>query len=643
MAISSSSSENEPCCSKACKKNTDSLNSKITELSKKLGDTKNMLYHYKLGLSQVEARVVEFKNQEIKFCEQIRGLEFSVECKTNRIESLTNELEELKKEKEGLNSKLIGFQSASKDLDNLLESQISDKNNEGLGYSDVPPPPAQVYSPPKKDMFWTGLPEFADDAITDYSRPSPTIESSLDDLQNKNPSETGASDSTFLSKPAIKFVKAVDRPTERPTTDKVKTAKKPAVKYAEIYRRTSKSPNFDHLFYDCGKWVDQEKTWVKHNYTYKSRSPRTVFHKTDRFLTRTTRPNMNTAPRPNVNNARPKTTQDLMIILIQRVKRLERELKARTPPTKIHKVDRGRSSIPTAELPLPVMSSHCQKKFPLLVKKVPLLKKRDATAEKIALLMKTWVVDPYLGNKKWYQSLVRSFDQEKNNIQDQQNLDLWPYQAQVQKMSYAALKLTGLSEFTDDTITDYSRPSPAIESNSDDLQNKNPSVTETGGSSSTILSKPAIKFVKAVDRPAEIKTNKVETAKKSAVKYAEMYKRTSKSSNNKACFNCGHFDHLSYDCGKWMEKEKSWPKNKYSHKSMPPKTAIHKIDKTPVAVNRPNVNNARPKTTQDLMIILIQRVNRLERELKARTPPTKIHKVDRGRSRSIMAWVPKKF
>nr|GFA89855.1 hypothetical protein [Tanacetum cinerariifolium] len=37
------------------------------------------------------------------------------------------------------------------------------------------------------------------------------------------------------------------------------------------------------------------------------------------------------------------------------------------------------------------------------------------------------------------------------------------------------------------------------------------------------------------------------------------------------------------------------------------------------------------------------RVKRLERELKARTPPTKIHKVDvRGRSRSVMAWVPKK-
>nr|GFC49081.1 hypothetical protein [Tanacetum cinerariifolium] len=94
-------------------------------------------------------------------------------------------------------------------------------------------------------MPWTGLPEFVNDTITDYSRPSPAIESTSDDLQNKNPfvTETGASDSTILSKPAIKFVKAVDRPAERPTIDKVKTAKKPAIKYAEMYIRTSKSPN----------------------------------------------------------------------------------------------------------------------------------------------------------------------------------------------------------------------------------------------------------------------------------------------------------------------------------------------------------------------------------------------------------------
>nr|GEX26709.1 hypothetical protein [Tanacetum cinerariifolium] len=59
---------------------------------------------------------------------------------------------EVKKEKEGLDNKLTSFEYASKDLDALLGSQRSDKNKEGLGYNVVPPPYAQVYSPPKKDL-----------------------------------------------------------------------------------------------------------------------------------------------------------------------------------------------------------------------------------------------------------------------------------------------------------------------------------------------------------------------------------------------------------------------------------------------------------------------------------------------------------
>ncbi|GJS48985.1 hypothetical protein Tco_0599106 [Tanacetum coccineum] len=65
----------------------------------------------------------------------------------------------------------------------LLGNQRLDKDKKGLGfneYSAVPPPPAQVYSPPKKDLSWMGLPEFVDDTVTDYSRPTPSIDVSED-------------------------------------------------------------------------------------------------------------------------------------------------------------------------------------------------------------------------------------------------------------------------------------------------------------------------------------------------------------------------------------------------------------------------------------------------------------------------------
>nr|GFA42414.1 hypothetical protein [Tanacetum cinerariifolium] len=184
---------------------------------------------------------------------------------------------------------------ASKDFDNLIESQRSDKIKDGLGYNVVPPPPAQLYLSPKKDLSWTGLPECADDTVTDYSRPSPTVESTSGDDQNINSSasKNGESTDSILSKPVVKFVKAAERSAiNRPYRPPMRPMR----------------PNMN---------AAQPK--------------RTSFYKPAHSY-----------------NKRPfqETTQDLMTILIQRVQRLERELKART-----RKVDRGRSMSAMAWVP----------------------------------------------------------------------------------------------------------------------------------------------------------------------------------------------------------------------------------------------------------------------------------------------------
>nr|GEY27287.1 hypothetical protein [Tanacetum cinerariifolium] len=121
---------------------------------------------------EVEARLAEFKEQKIKFCEKIRGLVRDVEVRNNKIEYLENELEQVKKEKEGLDNKLTGFEKASKDLDNLLGSQRSDKNKD-------------------------------------------------------------ESSDSIMSKHMIKFIKETDCPGVI-KTNKTKTARKSLVKYAEI-------------------------------------------------------------------------------------------------------------------------------------------------------------------------------------------------------------------------------------------------------------------------------------------------------------------------------------------------------------------------------------------------------------------------
>nr|GFA85927.1 hypothetical protein [Tanacetum cinerariifolium] len=161
-------------CSKDCKKNTDSLN----------------------RLAQVESRLVEHREREIKYYKKIRGLELDVEFKTNSLKCLVKKLETLKKEKKG-------------------------------------------------DFAWTGLPEFKDDTVTDYSRPAPTVESSSDDAENKNSSVTKkSSPSTISSKSFFKFVKANDSPSKS-KIDKAEKAKKSFVK-KKMKKGTSRSQNNTH-------------------------------------------------------------------------------------------------------------------------------------------------------------------------------------------------------------------------------------------------------------------------------------------------------------------------------------------------------------------------------------------------------------
>nr|GEU62658.1 hypothetical protein [Tanacetum cinerariifolium] len=126
-------------------------------------------------LAQVESRLVEYKEREVKYIEKIKTLEYYNESYKESNESLKKKLETLQQEKERVDGKLAGLLIASKDLDNLIESQRSEKNKEGLRYTAVPPPTAQLYLSPKKDLSSTGLPECADDTVTDYSRPSSTI------------------------------------------------------------------------------------------------------------------------------------------------------------------------------------------------------------------------------------------------------------------------------------------------------------------------------------------------------------------------------------------------------------------------------------------------------------------------------------
>nr|GEW98607.1 hypothetical protein [Tanacetum cinerariifolium] len=302
MAKSSSSSEDEvyddSYCSKSCRKNTENLNTKTSKLNEELSECETDLYHYKRGLSPVEARLVEFKEHEIKFCEKIRGLERDVEIRDNKIEYLKNEFEQV-------------------------------------------PPPAQVYSPPKKDLSWTGLPEFVDDTVTDYSRPTPSIDATkcnTSDLQSSNfsVSEHGESSGSIMSKPMIKFVKEANCPRVIKTNN-TENARKSPVKYAEMYMNISKSPRV------------RGKTWPKGNYAHKNVTPRAVLLKTGKTPIAVSRPNMNVA--------QPKMTSFAKIAHSNVKRPFQGRSAVRTQP-RVPKVSNVTKIFPTVDLKFPTAKSN---------------------------------------------------------------------------------------------------------------------------------------------------------------------------------------------------------------------------------------------------------------------------------------------
>ncbi|GJZ51805.1 hypothetical protein Tco_0606320 [Tanacetum coccineum] len=60
------------------------------------------------------------------------------------------------------------FENASKSLDKLIGSLISDNSRKGLGYNDVPPPPMGLFAPPSIDLSNYGVEEFKQPEFEGY-------------------------------------------------------------------------------------------------------------------------------------------------------------------------------------------------------------------------------------------------------------------------------------------------------------------------------------------------------------------------------------------------------------------------------------------------------------------------------------------
>ncbi|GJW00651.1 ribonuclease H-like domain-containing protein [Tanacetum coccineum] len=126
-----------------------------------LNQTEFIAATYKRGLETIEEQLVTYRKNEVLFSEEVAVLKREVACKDYEINVLKSKFEKVKQEKEGIKIKIEKFDNASKSLNKLLESQITDKSKKGLGYNDVLPPHPLIYNRPKKlDLSYAGLDEF---------------------------------------------------------------------------------------------------------------------------------------------------------------------------------------------------------------------------------------------------------------------------------------------------------------------------------------------------------------------------------------------------------------------------------------------------------------------------------------------------
>nr|GEU72587.1 ribonuclease H-like domain-containing protein [Tanacetum cinerariifolium] len=194
---------------------------------------------YQLGLESLKARIVVHQNNEAVFEEDITFLKYDIKVRDNSITELKNQLKESLKEKDDLKLKLEKFKTSFKNLTNLINSQISPKDKNGLdydsqlnerhlnnksdvfesaydssvneseddnnqandrykageGYHEVPSPYTGNFMPPRPDLFFARL----DDSIFKFAI-SETVTS-------VHETETSASKTSKESMEKLKFVR----------------------------------------------------------------------------------------------------------------------------------------------------------------------------------------------------------------------------------------------------------------------------------------------------------------------------------------------------------------------------------------------------------------------------------------------------
>ncbi|GJT87114.1 ribonuclease H-like domain-containing protein [Tanacetum coccineum] len=188
---SSSSSDSEVhTCSKDCLKSYETLQKQYDQQREALNKSNLEIIGYQMGLESLEARIVVHEKNEVVYEEDIAFLKYDVQFETSS-KNLTKLINSqiTAKDKTGL-----GFDeqvNESEVLDNVFDSHESDRDDNPVndrfkkveGYHAVPPPYTGNYMPSRPDLSFAGL----DDSVykTKVSETETSISKTSKDIVEK--------------------------------------------------------------------------------------------------------------------------------------------------------------------------------------------------------------------------------------------------------------------------------------------------------------------------------------------------------------------------------------------------------------------------------------------------------------------------
>ncbi|GKB03025.1 ribonuclease H-like domain-containing protein [Tanacetum coccineum] len=140
MAISSSSSSSS--CdsevqkySKQCIESFKTLQKNYDTEREKHNKAKLEIRCYEIALESLESRILGHEKNELAWGKKYKFQNYELKCREIKINNLNLELEKVVKESDELKDKIAKWEESFKNIDEILNSQISARDKTGLGYN----------------------------------------------------------------------------------------------------------------------------------------------------------------------------------------------------------------------------------------------------------------------------------------------------------------------------------------------------------------------------------------------------------------------------------------------------------------------------------------------------------------------------